>query len=127
EDDSGYTVVLEGPVLTGLKATGASKLGPEDFAPVVTAQADSAEIAVSSDSEWEDIDDFVQAAKADPGQLKVSTTAEGGVYGTTAQLLKNNGLPIEAVPFNEGSAPAITALLGGRVDANISSPAEIKK
>lgn len=127
KDDSGYTVVIEGPVLVGMKPMGASNLGPDDFAAVALVQSDSPEIAVSTNSKWTSIDDFIDAAKANPGELQVSTSAAGGVYDAGARQLKKDGLPIEPVPFNEGTAPAIVALLGGRVDANIASPAEIKK
>lgn len=124
-DPSGHTLILEGALIAGLQAQGISELGPEDFASVIIAQADSMALNVSADSEWETIEDFVAATEAQPDELTVSTSAAGGVNHAAATLLVNNGLPVEIVPFNEGSAPAITALLGNRVDAVSMTPAEI--
>lgn len=124
-DPSGHTIILQGALIAGLQAQGIADLGPDDFAPVINAQADSMAINVSADSEWETVEDFVAAVEESPGELQVSTSAAGGVNHAAATLLKQNGLDIDIVPFNEGSAPAITALLGGRVDAVAMTPAEI--
>lgn len=124
-DSSGHTIILEGALIAGLQAQDIADLGPDDFAPVMNAQADSMALNVLADSEWETIEDFVAATEASPGSMQVSTSAAGGVNHAAATLLANDGLDIEIVPFNEGSAPAITALLGGRVDAVAMTPAEI--
>lgn len=124
-DSSGHTIILEGALIAGLQAQGIADLGPDDFAPVMNAQADSMALNVLADSDWETIEDFVAATEASPGSMQVSTSAAGGVNHAAATLLANNGLDIEIVPFNEGSAPAIGALLGDRVDAVAMTPAEI--
>lgn len=124
-DPSGHTIILQGALIAGLQAQGIADLGPEDFASVINAQADSMAINVSAESQWETIEDFVAAVEESPGELQVSTSAAGGVNHAAATLLQQNGLNVDIVPFNEGSAPAITALLGDRVDAVAMTPAEI--
>jgi tripartite-type tricarboxylate transporter receptor subunit TctC len=69
------------------------------------------------------VKDFVDAAKASPGKINYSSS---GVYGTlhvAMEIFANAaGIKLFHVPYG-GGGPAVTALLGGQVEALASGPA----
>ena len=88
----------------------------DSFAPIGMHVFDPGLIAVAADSKYKTLKDFVEDAKANPEKVKVSTT---GVMGddhlAILQLQKLAGVKFAIVHFT-GSAPAVTALLGGHTD-----------
>jgi tripartite-type tricarboxylate transporter receptor subunit TctC len=60
--------------------------------------------------------DFVATAKANPGQLKFSSSGEGGINQLMVELLKQRaGIDMLHIPYRGGS-PAVQALVAGDVD-----------
>jgi tripartite-type tricarboxylate transporter receptor subunit TctC len=75
-------------------------------------------LAVSTDSPYETLEDFVSAAKADPGQLSISNVGSGGVWHLPAlDLADATGIEVNHVPYPDGSGPQREALLSGETDA----------
>jgi tripartite-type tricarboxylate transporter receptor subunit TctC len=95
----------------------------KDFAPVALVTADPTVLVVRADGPYKTLKDFVEAAKANPGKINYSSS---GVYGTlhvSMEIFANAaGIKLFHVPY-QGGGPAITALLGGQVDALASGPA----
>ncbi|HZM35589.1 MAG TPA: tripartite tricarboxylate transporter substrate binding protein [Burkholderiales bacterium] len=95
----------------------------KDFAPIALVTADPTVLVVSADSPYKTIQDFVAAAKANPGKINYSSS---GVYGTLhvamAMFANAAGIELFHVPY-QGGGPAVTALLGGQVQALASGPA----
>jgi tripartite-type tricarboxylate transporter receptor subunit TctC len=83
-------------------------------------------LVVQSDSPWKTFKEFIDYAKANPGKIRYATAGAG-----TPQHLVMERLAIEEkikwtlVPF-DGGAPAVSALMGGHVEA-ISQTTEWKK
>jgi len=94
-----------------------------DFAPIALVTADPTVLVVRTDSPYHTLKDFVDAAKADPGKINYSSS---GVYGTlhvSMEIFANAaGIKLFHVPY-QGGGPAVTALLGGQVQALASGPA----
>jgi tripartite-type tricarboxylate transporter receptor subunit TctC len=94
-----------------------------DFAPIALVTADPTVLVVRADSPYQTLKDFVAAAKADPGKINYSSS---GVYGTlhvAMEIFANAaGIKLFHVPY-QGGGPALTALLGGQVEALASGPA----
>jgi tripartite-type tricarboxylate transporter receptor subunit TctC len=94
-----------------------------DFAPVALVTADPTVLVVRADSPYRTLKDFVDAAKAQPGKINYSSS---GVYGTlhvAMEIFANAaGIRLFHVPY-QGGGPAVTALLGGQVEALASGPA----
>jgi len=94
-----------------------------DFAPIALVTADPTVLVVRTDSPYKTLKDFVDAAKADPGKINYSSS---GVYGTlhvAMEIFANAaGIRLFHVPY-QGGGPAVTALLGGQVQALASGPA----
>jgi tripartite-type tricarboxylate transporter receptor subunit TctC len=95
----------------------------KDFAPIALVTADPTVLVVRADSPYKSVKDFVEAAKAKPGKINYSSS---GVYGTlhvAMEMFANAaGVQLFHVPYG-GGGPAITALLGGQVEASAQGPA----
>jgi tripartite-type tricarboxylate transporter receptor subunit TctC len=95
----------------------------KDFAPIALITADPTVLVVRSDGPYKTLKDFVDAAKASPGKINYSSS---GVYGTlhvSMEIFANAaGVKLFHVPY-QGGGPAVTALLGGQVEALASGPA----
>jgi tripartite-type tricarboxylate transporter receptor subunit TctC len=94
-----------------------------DFAPIALITADPTVLVVRTDGPYKTLKDFVDAAKANPGKINYSSS---GVYGTlhvAMEIFANSaGIKLFHVPY-QGGGPAVTALLGGQVEALASGPA----
>lgn len=68
---------------------------------------------------YKDFGDFIEAAKAKPGELALGVTALDSPDHVTADLLvKKAGIDVRIIPFN-GGAPLKKALIGDQVDAGV--------
>ena len=74
---------------------------------------------------WKTAKEFIEDARKRPGQISYSSS---GVYGTlhmAMELLSHaTGVKLRHVPY-AGAGPALTAILGGHVDALASGPAVV--
>jgi len=97
----------------------------DQFAPIALISADPTILVVPADKPWKTAADFIEDAKKRPGQISYSSS---GVYGTlhmAMELLSNAaGVKLRHVPY-AGGGPALTAVLGGHVDALASGPAVV--
>src|SRR5262249_50475069 len=95
----------------------------KDFAPIALVTADPTVLVVRTDGPYKTLKDFVDAAKANPGKINYSSS---GVYGTlhvAMEIFANSaGIKLFHVPY-QGGGPAVTALLGGQVEASAQGPA----
>jgi tripartite-type tricarboxylate transporter receptor subunit TctC len=74
-------------------------------------------LVVKPDSPLKNFNDFKDYAKKNPGKFKYSTPGVGSTVHTAMEVVAHDdGLKLVHVP-HKGSAPAMTALLGGHVDA----------
>jgi tripartite-type tricarboxylate transporter receptor subunit TctC len=94
-----------------------------DFMPIALVTADPTVLVVRADSPYKTIQDFIAAAKANPGKINYSSS---GVYGTLHVAMEMfagaAGIQLFHIPY-QGGGPAVTALLGGQVQALASGPA----
>jgi tripartite-type tricarboxylate transporter receptor subunit TctC len=94
-----------------------------DFMPIALVTADPTVLVVRADSPYKTVQDFVAAAKASPGKINYSSS---GVYGTLHVAMEMfagaAGIELFHIPY-QGGGPAVTALLGGQVQALASGPA----
>ncbi|MBW1861107.1 MAG: tripartite tricarboxylate transporter substrate binding protein [Deltaproteobacteria bacterium] len=87
------------------------------------ARASLVGLVVKADSPWKTWQEFIDHASKNPGKVKYSTTGTGSVFHVAMELVaKNNNTKLIHVPF-KGTMPALTALLGGHVEACSSGPA----
>jgi tripartite-type tricarboxylate transporter receptor subunit TctC len=97
----------------------------DQFAPIALVSADPTILVVPADKPWKTAKDFIEDARKRPGQISFSSS---GVYGTlhmAMELLSHAaGIKLRHVPYG-GAGPALTAILGGHVDALASGPAVV--
>jgi len=113
----GYTSL---PTVNGIYLDPERKaaFGRKDLQALTQHSAEWNVLAVRDDSPFRTGKDLVDAAKANPGKVTISTS---GVLSVThmgvVQLEQVAGIDLRIVHFN-GQGPASTALLGGHVDVS---------
>jgi putative tricarboxylic transport membrane protein len=97
----------------------------EVFTPLMIVAIDELMLSVKADSKYQTIEEFVRAAKAEPGKLTVGGTATNSEDHIFTYLLEQAaGIKVKYVPFNSGGE-VTAALLGGHVDAAVENPNEV--
>jgi len=87
--------------------------------------ADPTVLVVPAERPWKTVRDLADDAKKRPGEISFSSS---GVYGTLHMAMEMfahaAGIKLKHVPYS-GGGPALTAILGGHVDALASGPAVV--
>jgi tripartite-type tricarboxylate transporter receptor subunit TctC len=90
----------------------------EDLVPVALVQRTVTALAVLQGSPYRTLDDLLRTARAQPDTVTVGGSGTfTGPHFMTRRLARLAGARLKYVPFN-GSAPAITNLLGGHTVAS---------
>ena len=91
-----------------------------DFAPIINAGYSPDVLVVNPTTlPVSNIAEFVAAAKANPGKLSYGTSGAGGIEAIELLLMvKETGIQMVDIPYR-GAAPALTATLGGEVQATM--------
>jgi tripartite-type tricarboxylate transporter receptor subunit TctC len=97
----------------------------DQFEPLALISADPTILVVRTESPWKTAKEFIEDARRRPNQISYSSS---GIYGTlhmAMELLSHAaGVTLRHVPHS-GAGPALTAILGGHVDALASGPAVV--
>ncbi len=92
-----------------------------DFAPVGLAGSVGLVLVTRPDLEADSVDAFLALAQGNPGGLTYASSGAGSPQHLGMEMLKAAaGLDLVHVPY-QGSAPAITDLMGGHVDVMIDT------
>ena len=93
----------------------------KDFSPVTLVAVQPFLLLVHPSVPARSLKEFIALAKARPGQLNYASTGNGGGQHLCMELLKSMvGLNVVHVPY-KGSAPSITDLMSGQVQATFTS------
>ncbi|MDE1570949.1 Bug family tripartite tricarboxylate transporter substrate binding protein [Aquabacter sp. P-9] len=94
--------------------------------PLARVLADPTVLVVPASAPWKSVAELVADAKANPGKI---TYGSSGLYGTLhvsmAMFTTAAGIDMLHVPY-QGGGPALTALVGGQVQALASAPGPLK-
>lgn len=91
----------------------------EDFAPVGGIYELPSVLLVGKDSPYRDARGLLAAAKESPGSVKVATPGSKVYDAELQRMTELYDVKVTPVPF-DGTSDAVTALLGGNVDAMFS-------
>lgn len=122
----GYTLLATPPAPLAINQSLYKSLGfaPERFTPVTVLAAVPNVLAVRSTLSATSAKDFIALARQDAGKITVATQGNGTTSHLTAAMFSTQaGVEFTFVPY-KGTAPALSDLMGGQVDAffdNISS------
>ena len=124
----GYTVTMITVELVMNPVMGAVTWNPNDFKAIMLLNSDASALTVKADSPYKTFEDFIKAAKENPGKLKVGANAPGAIWHLSAlNLQEKAGVKFNIMPYPGGAAPAVTDLLGGHIDAVTVSAAEVSQ
>jgi len=122
----GYTLLLVGSP-NAINATLYNRLNfnfIRDIAPVASFVRGALVLVIHPSVPAMTLPEFIVYAKANPGKLSYGSGGLGGITHITAELFKMMaGVEMVHVPYR-GVAPALTDLLGGRVQALFANPAQ---
>jgi tripartite-type tricarboxylate transporter receptor subunit TctC len=110
----------------GLTSAGALAISPSlqrmpyqptrDLIPITLVAKVPELLVVPGNSPAKNVADFIKMAQAKPGALNYASTGPGGMPNLAAELLKSIAkIEVVHVPYG-GAAPAVTDLLGNRMD-----------
>ncbi len=121
QEADGYTLGYL-PVETVMLGHQGYDIDPADFDPLGQIVSVPATIAVPADSEYETLDELLEAAESE--ELSVSNSGTGSIWqAATTALNEEAGTQLSPVPF-DGGAPAVNAAVGGQVDAVVAGVSE---
>ena len=120
-DPDGYTMgffILD--VLTN-EALGETDIGYQDFEMLMQFGVQPLGLYATPSSGFTTVEELVEAAQENPGEISMATHALGGVFHQGAGLFAQAAdLDFRYVPF-DGSAEQVTAMLGDHVDVMVTS------
>jgi tripartite-type tricarboxylate transporter receptor subunit TctC len=118
---SSISVLPEADKLLGRKAS----YQMDQLKPIARITADPTVLVVRADAPWKTLEEFIADAKRKPGTYNYGSSGNYGTMHVPMEMLKNAaGFRMTHIPFT-GAGPAVTALLGGQVDALASGPASV--
>ncbi len=126
-DADGYTIGSCSGEWVALKEMG---LAPADFdynnaEQIMHYNFDPACYLVTADSPYQTLEEVIADAKANPGEITLGVTAAGGSHHLASlQFQKETGTEFNVIPYSDGSAACVTALMSGQVTVGSVCPAE---
>jgi tripartite-type tricarboxylate transporter receptor subunit TctC len=124
----GYTIILA-PLSTLVIHPQLNDLPyktPDDYEPIINVVSFYSLLAVKADAPWKTVQEFVAAAKASPGKLRVGSPGEGTSSHLNLEEMKRlAGIDLTHVPFS-GWGESSPALLGGHIEGLMAQPGEVK-
>jgi tripartite-type tricarboxylate transporter receptor subunit TctC len=120
----GYTV----GVITGLSisswAAGMGRLNVNDFAYLGVVQSSPSMLFVVIDSPFKNYQQLLDAAKANPGKLKVATAGFGTLDDFAVKFLAKKGFAMVNAPYAK-PAERYTSVLGKHTDVLFEEPGDV--
>ena len=94
----------------------------KDFTPVAVVTFSPHIFAVHPSVKANTLKEFVELAKASPGEYKYGTAGNGSIHHLATELFAQmTGTKLVHVPY-KGAAPAVADLLGGRIEIVNTTP-----
>jgi putative tricarboxylic transport membrane protein len=127
EKGNDHQLMMMGLVMIGAIATNQSEVTLDDVTPIARLTAEFEVIVVPADSEFQTLDDLIEAFKADPGAVSWGGGSAGGtdhiLVGLLAQAVGVDPTQVNYVAHS-GGGEALAAILGGHVSAGVSGVGE---
>lgn len=119
-DPDGYKLLYFHQALHTGYATDRFEHPATDLKAIGTFSAVNQAYVVSADSPWETLDDFVEDARANPGEYSFGAQLSGTTHFMGAMLLKEADIDFKILDFGTESE-RLSALLGNQVDMVVTS------
>ena len=97
----------------------------DQLLPVALISADPTVLVVRAEAPYRSVKDLVEAAKANPGKINYASSGYYSALHTPMEMLSlATGAKLFHIPY-QGGGPAVTAILGGQVEALASGPGPV--
>jgi putative tricarboxylic transport membrane protein len=126
-NDSG--LIFTGAIMVGGIALNSSPVTLDQTTPIARLTNEFLAIAVSADSPYQTIEDFVAALKADPGAVAVGGGSAGGVdHILLALIAQDQGADVSKINYiaQDSGATTVASMISGSVAAGISGLSEFR-
>lgn len=122
----GYTIgFINLPTFVSLTLERDTQYQVDDVVPILNHVYDSGVLVVKADSKIQTLEDFIQEAKANPGDLTISNNGTGASnHIGAAHFEKEADIEVTHVPFG-GSSDMLSALRGDHVNASVAKISEV--
>nr|WP_239584163.1 tripartite tricarboxylate transporter substrate binding protein [Aquibacillus albus] len=122
-DPDGYTILGSHDVIATAYYSGVVDYSFEAFQPVSLLTQTPNIATVHADTGWENMDDFINYVKENPGEVKWGMTPGGTSHFFVADMLKSAGLSPDDVKLigYEGTGAAIKAVVAGEIDGTMTN------
>lgn len=109
------------PNIMNLSINSAEEIGftAEDFEYIAWTEYSPNILGVATDSEFENLEDFITEAEAAPGELTISGVGINGEL-LASEVLQATGIELSFVPVSGGVGDIIPQIAGGHIDSAIS-------
>ena len=115
----GYTIGLITVEITMMHHQKLTELNPTSYTPIALVNLDPAGFQVRADSAYRNMNDVLNAIRANPGKFKASGTGQGGIWHLAlAGMLRDAKIDPATVPWvpSNGAAPGLQDLVAGGVE-----------
>ena len=124
-DPDGHTVGVLTVEICTIEHLGIADVSYEDVDSVIQYNFDPAALTVHEDQPYDTLEEFVDYAEDNPGEITVSNSGTGAIWHlAAAEFEREADIELSHVGY-DGAAPATEAVLGGEVEATTSSAAEV--
>jgi tripartite-type tricarboxylate transporter receptor subunit TctC len=121
----GYTLAILPVELGFLKDQGIYPFDFSNFTRSMNLNTDPAALTVKADAPWNNLGEFLDYARANPGMINIGHSGTGMIWHLcAAALASNTNTTYTYVPF-DGAADAIASVLGNNIQAVTVSGAEV--
>lgn len=124
-DPNGYTIGVVTIGLSIFEPLDLADITGEDFEPIMQYNADPASVTVHEDAPYGTIEEFVEYAEENPGEIQASTDGHGGIWHLAGVGFQQEaGIELDYIGY-DGGGPATTAVVNEEVDATMTSVPEV--
>ncbi|WP_101842590.1 tripartite tricarboxylate transporter substrate binding protein [Halobacillus sp. Marseille-P3879] len=122
----GHTVGYVPVEMSMLESLELADITPKDYEFIGQLMTIPAAITVPADAPYDTIEEFIDYAKENPGEIQIGNSGTGSIWHiAAAAFAQETDIEMQYVPY-EGAAPAVTALMGDHISAVSVSPSEVK-
>ena len=115
----GYTIGIITVEIGMMHHVKLTELNGASYTPIALVNTDPAGVQVRADAPYKNLNDLINAIKANPGKFKASGTGQGGIWHLAiAGLLQDLKVKPDALPWvpSNGAAPGLNDLVAGGVE-----------
>jgi len=122
----GYTVYSGHDYLHTTYWTGVSEISYKDFEPICLISATPSIVATHGKGKWSSMKELLADAKQRPSEITFGATLGSTSHFFPAMIEKETGVRWKYVSY-EGTAPRMTALLGGHIELGETNLTQLDK